>query len=92
MAAKGNNVKFIQFNGYLTEWNSKLHSPEWDNAVVFGYILDSATGKAYKKIYAGKDTVGLEYIFDFENGGKWTYGSIEEGWHEATDLITNPIG
>ncbi|WQJ53781.1 MAG: hypothetical protein [Wendovervirus sonii] len=95
MAAQGNNVRFIQFNGTLNEWNGMIHNSDnpWFNAVVFGYIYDEVNDKVINKIYAGKDTYGVDYIFDFDKDVcRWNYGDVSQGWHDASTYITNKVG
>lgn len=63
MDNKGAIVRFLHFTGTTNQWNEKIDSGIWNNAIVFGYIFDGS--KVIKKIYAGQDSKDMSYVFDF---------------------------
>lgn len=75
----------IHFQGSEINWKNNIVSGIWTDNIVFGIITDSNTGKISKRVYAGRNTRGVDY--EYKNA--ISVNSLES----AQDLATeNNIG
>lgn len=59
------NISFVHFNGYQSEWESRLLSNIYDNCIVFAKVWQPDR-KCSFKIYAGKDKNGANYLYSID--------------------------
>ena len=53
----------IHFQGSEINWKNNIISGIWVDNIVFGIITDSNTGKISKRVYAGRNTRGVDYEY-----------------------------
>lgn len=89
MASKGNIVKFLHYTGTEQDWLKKINDGTWESAIVFGHIYDTQNRPIGKKIYAGQDSAGRDYIYDFISSNSGVSAKTFGTYDEALEYVSS---